>query len=128
MQVSRFTDMHDAGQISKPGVEAARWNSKENGVSDKVFVGRLSSEEFVETWKEQGTRKRLEGLWDWSELRCLGTTGKMFQEENSERRMYEWLAAHVFGYALMIPPVLTALTLPFAPVSRRYSWTPPAPA
>ena len=56
-------------QVSKPGVEAARWNIKENGVSDKVFVGRLSSEEFVETWKEQGTRKRLEGLWDWSELR-----------------------------------------------------------
>lgn len=50
------------------GVEAAKWNMEANGVKDKTFVGRLSSEEFVETWRAQGTRRRLEGLWDWKEL------------------------------------------------------------
>eukprot|EP00955_Chlamydomonas_euryale_P107834 365803-Chlamydomonas_euryale.AAC.12 len=30
--------------------------------------GRLSSEEFVETWKAKGMRRRLEGLWPWSDL------------------------------------------------------------
>ena len=50
-------------------LESALYFSQENGVSATVFVGRLSSEEFVETWKAKGTRRRLEGLWDWSELK-----------------------------------------------------------
>lgn len=57
-----------ATEVSKVGVEAAKWNMEANGVKDKTFVGRLSSEEFVETWRAQGTRRRLEGLWDWKEL------------------------------------------------------------
>lgn len=57
-----------ATEVSKVGVEAAKWNITANAVADKVFVARLSSEEFVETWHSKGTRRRLEGLWDWSEL------------------------------------------------------------
>ncbi|KAF5833106.1 uracil-5--methyltransferase-domain-containing protein, partial [Dunaliella salina] len=55
-----------ATEVSKSGVEAARWNIQANKV-DNIFVARMSSEEFTEAWKSRANRKRLEGL-DWSQL------------------------------------------------------------
>jgi len=55
-----------ATEVSKSGVEAARWNIQANKV-DNIFVARMSSEEFTEAWKTRANKKRLEGL-DWSQL------------------------------------------------------------
>lgn len=55
-------------QVTKTSVEAARHNLLSNQV-DNVFIARMSSEEFTETWKAKGSRRRLEGLKPWAELR-----------------------------------------------------------
>lgn len=72
-----------ATEVSKGSVAAARHNIEANGVSN-IFMARMSSEEFVETWRVKGTRQRLTGL-DWEQLqlktllvdppRCVGCVG-----------------------------------------------------
>jgi len=69
-----------ATEVSKASVTAARHNIQVNGI-DNIFLARMSSEEFVETWRVKGTRNRLAGL-DWEQLslntllvdppRCVG--------------------------------------------------------
>jgi tRNA (uracil-5-)-methyltransferase len=56
-----------ATEISKASVAAARHNIEANGAAN-VFLARMSSEEFVETWRVKGNRNRLAGL-DWGTLR-----------------------------------------------------------
>ncbi|GBF88282.1 tRNA (uracil-5-)-methyltransferase [Raphidocelis subcapitata] len=60
-----------ATEVSKSSVEAARANLDANGAHN-VFIARMSSAEFTETWRAKGTRNRLKGLAPWEELR-LGT-------------------------------------------------------
>lgn len=55
-----------ATEVSKASVTAARHNIQVNGI-DNIFLARMSSEEFVETWRVKGTRNRLAGL-DWEQL------------------------------------------------------------
>jgi tRNA (uracil-5-)-methyltransferase len=55
-----------ATEVSKASVAAARHNIEANGISN-IFLARMSSEEFVETWRVKGTRYRLTGL-DWEQL------------------------------------------------------------
>lgn len=55
-----------ATEVSKASVAAARHNIDTNSVSN-IFLARMSSEEFVETWKVKGSRYRLTGL-DWEQL------------------------------------------------------------
>ncbi|WIA33205.1 hypothetical protein OEZ86_006351 [Tetradesmus obliquus] len=55
-----------ATEVSKASVAAARHNIAANA-ADNVFLARMSSEEFTETWKVKGTRNRLAGL-DWEQL------------------------------------------------------------
>jgi tRNA/tmRNA/rRNA uracil-C5-methylase (TrmA/RlmC/RlmD family) len=55
-----------ATEVSKASVAAARHNIEANGVTN-IFLARMSSEEFVETWRVKGTRHRLAGL-DWEQL------------------------------------------------------------
>eukprot|EP00798_Chlamydomonas_sp_ICE-L_P025748 gene25748-11411_t len=50
-----------ATEVSKSGVDAARYNLTANNI-DNVFVARMSSEEFTETWQTGGARRRLAGL------------------------------------------------------------------
>ncbi|GIL92594.1 hypothetical protein Vretifemale_20118, partial [Volvox reticuliferus] len=57
-----------ATEVSKSSVEAARFNLTANGVKN-VFLARMASEEFAETMRAQGSRRRLEGLGPWEELR-----------------------------------------------------------
>lgn len=57
-----------ATEVSKASVDAARWNLMANGVGN-VFLARMSSEEFAETMRARGTRRRLKGLAPWEELR-----------------------------------------------------------
>ncbi|GLC71327.1 hypothetical protein PLESTF_001103400 [Pleodorina starrii] len=57
-----------ATEVSKSSVEAARFNLEANGVSN-VFLARMASEEFAETMRARGSRRRLEGLGPWEELR-----------------------------------------------------------
>lgn len=69
-----------ATEVSKASVTAARHNIEVNGINN-IFLARMSSEEFVETWRVKGTRNRLAGL-DWEQLslntllvdppRCVG--------------------------------------------------------
>ncbi len=54
--------------MAKSSVEAARYNMEANGVTN-VFLARMASEEFAETMRARGTRRRLEGLGPWEELR-----------------------------------------------------------
>lgn len=55
-----------ATEVSKGSVAAARHNIEANSVSN-IFMARMSSEEFVETWRVKGSRQRLTGL-DWEQL------------------------------------------------------------
>jgi tRNA (uracil-5-)-methyltransferase len=55
-----------ATEVSKASVAAARHNIDANSISN-IFLARMSSEEFVETWRVKGTRYRLTGL-DWEQL------------------------------------------------------------
>lgn len=55
-----------ATEVSKASVDAARYNIEANK-AENIFIARLSSEEFTETWRTKGTRRRLEGL-DWNTL------------------------------------------------------------
>lgn len=55
-----------ATELAKASVVAARHNMEANGVTN-IFLARMSSEEFVETWRVKGTRNRLAGL-DWEQL------------------------------------------------------------
>ncbi|KAF6260658.1 hypothetical protein COO60DRAFT_1269318 [Scenedesmus sp. NREL 46B-D3] len=55
-----------ATEVSKASVAAARHNIAANS-TDNIFLARMSSEEFTETWKVKGTRNRLSGL-DWEQL------------------------------------------------------------
>ncbi|EFJ46848.1 hypothetical protein VOLCADRAFT_118051 [Volvox carteri f. nagariensis] len=57
-----------ATEVAKSSVEAARFNLEANGVSN-VFLARMASEEFAETMRSRGSRRRLEGLGPWEELR-----------------------------------------------------------
>ncbi|KAG2493638.1 hypothetical protein HYH03_008155 [Edaphochlamys debaryana] len=57
-----------ATEVAKSSVDAARYNLEANGVSN-VFLARMASEEFAQTMRERGTRRRLEGLGPWEELR-----------------------------------------------------------
>jgi hypothetical protein len=60
-----------ATEVSKASVAAARHNIAANGVAN-VFLARMSSEEFVETWRVKGSRFRLTGLdWDALQLNTL---------------------------------------------------------
>jgi tRNA (uracil-5-)-methyltransferase len=54
--------------VAKSSVEAARHNLDANGAVN-VFIARMSSAEFTETWKAKGQRNRLKGLAPWDELR-----------------------------------------------------------
>lgn len=57
-------------QVSKAAVAAARENIEANGITN-VFIARMSSEEFVEAWRNKTPKRRLQGL-DWDAL-CLHT-------------------------------------------------------
>ncbi|GIL59952.1 hypothetical protein Vafri_14608 [Volvox africanus] len=57
-----------ATEVSKSSVEAARFNLEANSVTN-VFLARMASEEFAETMRTRGSRRRLEGLGPWEELR-----------------------------------------------------------
>jgi tRNA (uracil-5-)-methyltransferase len=46
-----------ATEVSKASVAAARHNIATNS-TDNIFLARMSSEEFTETWKVKGTRNR----------------------------------------------------------------------
>jgi tRNA (uracil-5-)-methyltransferase len=46
-----------ATEVSKASVAAARHNIAANS-TDNIFLARMSSEEFTETWKVKGTRNR----------------------------------------------------------------------
>lgn len=64
-----------ATEVSKSSVAAARWSIEANygaGASSNIFLARMSSEEFTETWRAKGTRRRLAGLRPWEQLQ-LGT-------------------------------------------------------
>lgn len=47
-------------------MEAARYNLEANAVTN-ILLARMSSEEFTETWKVKGSRRRLADL-DWDQL------------------------------------------------------------
>jgi tRNA/tmRNA/rRNA uracil-C5-methylase (TrmA/RlmC/RlmD family) len=53
-----------ATEVSKASVVAARHNIAANSAGN-IFMARMSSEEFTETWKVKGTRNR------WAELAGL---------------------------------------------------------
>lgn len=53
--------------MAKSSVEAAKHNLEANGVAN-IFIARMASEEFAETWRTKGTRRRLAGLSPWEEL------------------------------------------------------------
>eukprot|EP00803_Ostreobium_quekettii_P008216 evm.model.scf_449.2 EVM.evm.TU.scf_449.2 scf_449:7180-13202(+) len=56
-----------ATEVSKASVAAARENIKANGVTN-ILLGRMSSEEFVEAWKQQRPMRRLPEL-QWTDLK-----------------------------------------------------------
>lgn len=49
-----------ATEVSKASVAAARHNIAANA-ADNIFLARMSSEEFTETWRVKGTRNRCDG-------------------------------------------------------------------
>jgi hypothetical protein len=54
---------------------ADRYNAEVNGVGN-IFLARMSSEEFTETWRIKGSRRRLEGLvWDELNLKVRAYLG-----------------------------------------------------
>jgi tRNA (uracil-5-)-methyltransferase len=60
-----------ATEVSKASVAAAQHNLEANAVSN-VFVARMSSEEFVDAWREKRAMERLRGLdWDAVDLRTI---------------------------------------------------------
>ena len=57
--------------MSKSSVAAARDNIEANGI-ENIFVARMSSEEFVEAWRNKTPKNRLKGLdWDTLDFRTL---------------------------------------------------------
>lgn len=56
-----------ATEVSKTSVQAARHNIEANGVSN-IFIARMASEEFAETWRSKGSRRRLADMPSWDDL------------------------------------------------------------
>ncbi|GFR51654.1 hypothetical protein Agub_g14086, partial [Astrephomene gubernaculifera] len=57
-----------ATEVAKSSVEAARYNLTANATPN-VFLARMAAEEFAETMRSGGTRRRLAGLPGWGQLR-----------------------------------------------------------
>lgn len=78
-------------QVSKAAVAAARDNIEANDCSN-IFIARMSSEEFVEAWRNKTPKHRLKGLdWDSLHLRTLVVDPpRAGLDEQTERLMAEF--------------------------------------